>query len=193
MEQQKQEVSVAEQRLADEIKELGPLLSNPTLNRAVLSEENFVKVFLPMFAGLPTAHPDITPNTWLNVARGPFNEVTVVDAKGVKLFDVPPYFAQDHSKPLDGTGPDAHMPSVSNMLMNARLLSSRGPTAMQNYIDSEMDRRKHMFGNEGDHTGDIVRWNEIFKRYNLPEISLTAQAQNNNVDPTRDSQEFDPL
>jgi hypothetical protein len=190
-------MSMAEQSLFDMIKEVSHDLTTSTANRVHLREDYFVNIFLPMFCGEvnPNTSTPITPEMWFNLARGPFNEVTVVDMKGAELFVVPPFFTQAAINPLDGTGKAATMPSVTDMLMTARMHAPRGAAAAENYMANEMDRRSFMFNKDIDNSENIGRWNEIYKRYGREPIptNATQSTQPANVDIARDSSEFDSL
>lgn len=186
--------NAAEQALANMASSVAAELANNPY-RESMREDDFVKIFLPMFAGLPDAPKEVTPEMWWNVARGPFNEVDIVDDNKQVLFVVPPYINQLSLNPLDGTGKAANMQSITNMLQTARNYASRGSQVMEGYILQEMDNRSFIFNKDADNSTMIERWNAIFARYKLP----TIQTTNNTTTPanaaniSRDSAEFDPI
>lgn len=188
--------SVAEQRLAETIADVTAELTNSSDNKAQIGEDFFVKVFLRMFAGEPEYMERVKPEMWFNVAHGPFNEVTVVDAKGQPLFDVPAYFSQKVVNPLDGTGKAASLPSITDMVKTANHHAFRGAGAGDAYLLQELERRSFMFNPNADLSEDAKRWNEIFARYGVKpvhQVEPTLKQPEPNVDIARDSSEFDPL
>lgn len=192
--------SFTEESLASSIADIERDLAHSDANQATITEDFFVKVFLPMFAGdklyleSEEAKRRITPERWIVLAHGPFNEVRVVDGNGAYLYSVPAYFSQKAVKPLDGTGPTANIPSVTDMLLTARQFATRGPQAMDAYMLNELQRRSFMFNKDTNNAEEVNRWNEIFKRYNRPLIStdvVSTSSATSNDKPS--STEFDPL
>jgi len=161
-----------------------------------MREDFFVNVFLQMFAGKPESETKVNGQMWITAAQGPFNEVTVVDAQGNFLFDVPAYFSDKAIKPLDGTGRDAKMQTLTDMIGHAKQYASRGTAVVEGFIAAELDKRSFMFNKDIDNSDSIARWNAIFARYGIKPIDQTltvnqdAASANN---PTRDSTDFDPL
>jgi hypothetical protein len=182
-------------RLIDDIDQN---FTRASINNAVVLESFFVEVFLPMFAGDANPPHKVTPEMWMNVARGPFNEVTVVNAANEVLFTVPALCSQEAIKPLDGTRQDAHMPSLSGPLQAASMYAGHGQNAVQNFIARELTSRAFMFRTNTMSQPNIERWNAIFTRYNRPLLPTTATAAaaatSSHADHlSRDSDEFDPL
>lgn len=147
--------------------------------RKEVDEEVFVKTFLPMFLEAPDRDPRITMATWLNLAAGPFNEVNVVDVNSREvLFVVPPVHDRDYIHALDGTGPDANMPTLSHVMLHAEKLGKRGANVMNNYIDYELKAREFMFGQKRIKPEHARMWVDILTRYKKPiPESLTAAAK----------------
>lgn len=163
-----------------------------------IAEQFFVDVFLPMFAGDEHAPWGATPNMWVNMAKGPFNEVNVVNTQGELLFAVPAMVSQNAIKAIDGTGASARMQTVGNMVEMAKMYANRGPMAVQNVIKSELDKRSFLFADKNISAENIRRWNEIFTRYNRPLLPTIATATASTPSThahhiARDSTEFDPL
>jgi hypothetical protein len=185
------------ERLNDLILDVEAQFTTDASNQAVVSEVLFVNVFLPMFASDENPHHKATPEMWMNLAHGPFNEVTVCDQEHRVLFHVPPLASQDAIKPLDGTGPSARMQTVTDMVQTARLYANRGPNVLEHFILQEMDRRSFMFNEKTMSADHIRRWNEIFTRYNRPLLPVAATAEQttstNATNLARDSTEFDDL
>jgi hypothetical protein len=185
------------QSLNDLLKDLEDNLVNDKSGQRVIAESFFVGVFLPMFAGDENPQHKATPEMWFNVARSAFNEVTVVSDGGGFLFDVPALASQDAIKPLDGTGKDANMQTVTDMITTARLYAQRGPNVMQGIIANEMDKRSFLFKEAQMSADHIRRWNEIFARYDRPLLPVTGAVATNTTnhayDPARDSTDFEPL
>jgi len=183
--------------LNDLILDVEEAFTNDTSNQRVLAESFFVGVFLPLFAGDENPLHKATPQMWMNVANGPFNEVAVVDAEGTLLYRVPALASQAAIKPLDGTGQSAHMSTVSNMVQTARLYANRGPNVVQHLIAEEMGKRSFMFNQKEMSAEHIQRWNEIFARYDRPLLPVTAaaaQLTSSHADnPARDSTDFDAI
>lgn len=188
--------SVEEQRLSDTITELGKEFIEPIVGDVpTITEDFFVRVFLPMFAGDEVLPYPVTNGMWLNVSHSPFNEVRVINAGGHHIFNVPPLLDQSMIKPLDGTGVAKDLPSITDMLTRARLVGKQGANAMNRYLKEELERRNFMFSESGN--VDIgARWIEIFKRYNRVE-NTGAVAPGQTPSAARpadhDSSEFDPL
>lgn len=191
-----QPLNMAEQRLADTIEEVTADLTNSTANIEVIREDFFVNVFLPMFSGTAQGEQTrVTPEMWFNVAHGPFNEVTVVNAQNEPLFNVPPYFSPDVIKPLDGTGKAAGLPTITDMVKQAQHHAFRGPGLGDAFLLQELERRSFMFDPNADLSEDNKRWNEIFARYGVKPVQ-PEQPLNHvpaNADITRDSTDFESL
>jgi hypothetical protein len=168
-----------DRKMFDDINSITAELEQGKLVQSI-SEEVFVKTFLPMFAEDADRDPRINVSTWLNLAHGPFNEVNVVDnQRGDEvLFTVPPLHDRNYIKPLDGNGPEANMSSLTHVMMHAEKLGKRGMNVMNNYIDSELSARAFMFGDKKINPDFAKRWLDIFTRYGrkLPEHFSQASA-----------------
>jgi hypothetical protein len=194
---------MAEQQLADTIQDVFQELVVSDANVEKIPEDFFVKVFLPMFAGDKEAMARVTPEMWFNLAKGPFNEVAVIDGRGTELFRVPPFYSQKVIKPLDGTGKAAHMPTIADVVKSANNHAFRGPGLGDAYLSQELAARSFMFDPDADVSDDNRRWGEIFARYKdvLASRGITvAQPKPTGLNPTptnvdiaRDSTEFDSL
>jgi hypothetical protein len=185
------------QRLSDLIDDVDKSFTRSTAAHAVIQENFFVEVFLPIFAGDENPLHAATPEMWMRLAHGPFNEVTVVNPQSEVLFVVPPLYSQSAIKPLDGTGKGSRMPSLSAAVESARMYASQGPNAVHNVIAHELGQRAFMFNVQGMDQDHIARWNAIFARYNRPLLPIKATP---NSTPTthadniaRDSTDIDPL
>ena len=164
--------------------------------KVVLREDFFVNVFLQMFAGKPDKETKVSPHMWISAAKGPFNEVTVVDNQGHFLYDVPAYFSDKAIKPLDGTGKDARMPTVTDMISHAKQYANRGAAVVEGFILQELDNRSFMFNKGVDNSETIARWNAIFARYGIKPIGQTSTVNQHAANPdniARDSTDFDLL
>lgn len=185
------------QQLADLINDVDQSFTHSTAAHAVIPENFFVEVFLPIFAGDENPPHKATPEMWMRVARGPFNEVTVVNPQNEVLFIVPALYSQSAIKPLDGTGKAARMPSISDAVNAARMYASQGPNAMHNMIAHELGQRAFMFNVQNMDQDHINRWNAIFARYDRPLLPTKAASTNTSTthadNIARDSTEFDPL
>lgn len=184
------------QNLSDLIEDVAASFTQSTASQRVIQESFFLGIFLPMFAGDENPVHKATPEMWYNVAHGPFNEVTVVDAQGQFLFSVPALASQSAIKPLDGTGPSARMSTVTDMIRTARLYSARGPQVVDGIIRTELDKRAFLFEQSEMSQENIARWNAIFARYDRPLLPINATltpSSSTHVDPARDSTEFDPI
>lgn len=185
-----------EQQLSDVIADITRDLTHDNNNLVRMPEDFFVNTFLRFFSGEQGLHKNISPETWFNLAHGPFNEVIIINSRGEELYKVPSFYSQDAVIPLTGAGQDANMQSVTNMVITAQMYSARGAVVVDNIIANEMDKRSFMFNTNVDSSAIIDRWNEIFKRYGKPLIQQGAGASSTTVtkvDITRDSSEFDPL
>jgi hypothetical protein len=182
-------------QLSDLINDIDTAFTRSSLNNAVIQEQFFVEVFLPLFAGDPNPVHPATPEMWLNVAHGPFNEVSVINAKNELLFTVPPLFSQSAIKPLDGSRQDARMPSLSDAVYAARMYAGRGADAVQNVVAHELRNRAFMFNAKDVNQEHLERWNAIFARYNRAPLtpSTVTTSTPHADDIARDSTEFDPV
>jgi hypothetical protein len=185
------------EHLNDLILEVEEDFTNDKSHQVVLAESFFVGVFLPMFAGDENPQHKVTPEMWMNLAHGPFNEVTVLNDRNEMLFVVPPLASQDAIKPLDGTGQAAHMTTVTDMVKTARLYANRGTNVVQHFIADEMNKRSFMFNEKAMSADHIRRWNEIFARYDRPLLPVSGLAEQTTpshaANITRDSTDFDPI
>jgi hypothetical protein len=188
-------ISLAEQRLIETINETSAelLKEDPERDFNSMSEEAFVRVFLPMFANDPVQHYGATIETWLKLTKGPYKEMRILDPLGKELFRVPPLFNKAAMKPLDGTNEAATLSSLVSVIARANLIAKQGENRMTHFLQEEFAKRSFMFNNKKDETEYLVRWNEIFKRYNRPLIPLTTADLTGAVPNGADSQEFDPL
>lgn len=185
-----------DQRLLETINDVTEELTKSAANKSYISEDFFVNVFLRMFAGEPAFLDKVKPEMWFNIAHGPFNEVTVVDAKGQVLYDVPAYFSQAAIKPLDGTGKAEHLPSITDVVRQSNHHAFRGAGQGEAFLMQELERRSFMFDTNVDVTEDAKRWMAIFERYGVKPVrpvEQTLKQPEPNVDSSRDSSEFDPL
>lgn len=153
----------ATERILDEVDQITELPS------VTITEEQFVKVFLPFFASEPENNIyNVNEHTWAAIAKGYFNPVQVVDASGHPLFIVPGAY---NNQLLQNRGHDMSN-SVGEILSKTNdLIYSRPKTAVQllnrslgNDIDEMLDIKKAV--------ENLVLWNIIFRRYNKPLIEV---------------------
>ncbi len=167
-------------------------------HNARISEDNFVNVFLPFFAGEENIY-DVSLGNWVSVASmsghlsaGQFREVDVVDNEGNILFTVPPILDRDAIKPakLDDRA------TLPILMEQANLLGAIKPSLkinMQNKIfNSLLDKMDN--GNERARSY-LVRWNDIFTRYGRESIfkvekNINSQSSDIGDDTTYEIEEL---
>lgn len=130
-----------------------------------LPEPIFVNKFLPMFA----SKDPVDVGEWLNVSGNAHNPVNVFDRNGTILFQVPPLL-----RGVAIHNPGERSRSFYEVAVNAENKSRLSPQYGQAYLEQELKNRLVDTPVEIDY---ILKWNEIFKRYNYPVIELPAEVQ----------------
>lgn len=141
-------------------------------NRARIPENLFRNVFLGLFANLENQHPDATIQNWISIAGNPFAQVDVVENNKV-IFTVPPIYDKDAVNPaaMNRAEPLSHIVAI------AQKLAMRSPIEGQNYIANKYNATRETVRGQADVLSNIERWNQIFERYNLPELLALEKKQ----------------
>lgn len=141
--------------------------------RARMSERIFVGLWLPVFAhGKNEYYPQVNLDMWANFAGNEYREVDVVDVKsGQVLFTVPPLFDRSGVTPILKERNKIPGGSITNVIKNAELRSKVSPRDGQNFLHAHLQQRAIFMSSIPPSVREnILRWNAIFKRYNLPPI-----------------------
>lgn len=125
-----------------------------------VSEQEFVSKYLPLFA---SQHAGVDMSPWLDVCKSAMLPVDVI-AGGVVIFRVP---ALVRTIPTS-RNPIGQLP-LNEVLAIAKLKSDVYPPAGDAYLDQQTANR---IGKATTNMDELVAWNNIFKRYNLPQIEI---------------------
>mgnify|MGYP003607562407 CR=1 FL=1 len=161
-----------------------------------LPEYFFKKLFLPYFSGQKTIEEGSNVLAdWFSVAGSHTAEVTIIDDKsGESLFDVPAVGSRSRINSAYNT--DRQMMSIEDVAVMAANLSAGIAERGQQFAASQFSNRLKVLLDKNnpiaeaalsDLDKDILRWNEIFKRYGLK--STTSEAAIAPADKSR--QELD--
>lgn len=130
-------------------------------DRPKIQESLFVNKYLPYFSG--KAGKDGAIAVWLDVAGSPYAEVHVCNGTEL-LFTVPPLLNPDR-RVLGSLNEINVSNALEQIQLHYNVAPALGENRMQEWIISRLG---------SDLVGlDLARrWNEIFKRYNLPLVPL---------------------
>lgn len=159
--------------------------------KTVLPESVFVEFFLPYFIELARTQNDTQNDKklaknfndnllgkWIDMAKGPYNEVDVMDNAGNIIFTVPALFSKnvvmmENVKSFD----------FLNMTRTYNRKLSVNPTQATNYLYSSFSGVPKFLKNPNDDLSRQEKWANIFKRYmkkpeeKKDEIQNTAKAE----------------
>lgn len=125
-----------------------------------IQEAEFISKFLPMFSADPRrTDGTIFVNAWINVANSPFAEVDVMRGNEL-LFTIPPILYAPKNL-LDALGGSNAYRNITDAALKYNVMPKLGEAAMQRWM-------KETVPNQDISYSHLLRWNEIFKRYNLP-------------------------
>lgn len=174
------------------------LVSTKSSEKSRLPESIFVRDFLPYFSGeVAVTAKDEVIAIWAGVAGSPYAEVTIIDARGDALFDVPPIMVSRSINPTYNTS-KTHT-SIEDIGAMAESLSKTIPVRGERFFLEAMHERASVIIKGAD-TGEKVvdtneqRWLEILRRYNkAPQLtaSINANNTNNKSTVTDDDIEFE--
>lgn len=147
-------------------------------SRARMPERIFAGIFLPIFAkGKNEFYPQVDLNWWANFAGNEYREVDVISPKGEVLFTVPPLF--DRAGINSITGKDRQRiqgGNILNVIKNAELRSRVSPKDGTAFLNAHLKQRALFMGMLPPSVKEnILRWNDIFKKYGLPPIVDTEE------------------
>jgi len=128
-------------------------------------QETEFKRYLPLFAYRPDNTEPLPVADWvLNVAQSPFAEVAVYNGKAY-LFTVPPLLARNDI--LDNI---STVVNINDVITQAKLKSdvheNLGESHIRDNLLNRLPARPTM------NLSIALRWNEIFKRYNMTLIPV---------------------
>ena len=130
---------------------------------STLPEVVFTEYFLNFFMNqMNTPDRDLKYAKWIELSGSPYNEVTIIDNTGKKLYNVPPIYI----KPiLDESVINTNFSNIANtyMLKHNRLASEGSQ-----YLNGEL--KKIANGMTVKNNEIIQRWIDIFKRYQNPGV-----------------------
>lgn len=159
--------------------------------REQIQEQEFVSVWLPLFAGLAGPAPI---DRWLHVAKSPYAEVDVM-AGDVKLFTVPPLLSGDNKLTSRFNEINVHH-AIDEVQLHYNVHPGLGNAKMQSLL---IDR----VGKGTPRLTFAHRMNDIFTRYNLPLIPVqdidrpdapvTGSVEKPLTAPTFTSEDFEEL
>jgi len=137
-------------------------------SKVYLPESVFVEYFLDFFKS--NGHQDMTTPLslkWIELAGGPYNEVTVIDAMANELYTVPSIY----SKPNIDADKSNSM-NFSNMASEFKLRSNRIVEDGTNYLNNQLSGVDNMVGVSDD--ASVNTWKAIFQRYDKSKSNDTA-------------------
>jgi hypothetical protein len=158
---------------------------------ARLPEKIFAGVFVPIFAGEDSLYNNVSMETWVNFAGGPYRRVDIVGSRGEVIFTVPPIFERGNVKTIvDSTRNN----SVFHMVLTAQQYARVHPKQGEAYLKDSLSKRTTMLSSPINLAKNLEFWNMVFKRYGRPEITVvtntTADAVVENI---LDMGEFESL
>lgn len=162
------------------------LVVEPGTIKQKISEEIFVKEFLPYFEGKPI--PESRQNIlaiWIGIAGSPISEVTVVDSSGNPLYDVPPIF---DSSFISASREGIVTNNYDHITEHAALISNNIPQAGSSFLNSELQKKLEGISEHSNHSRNYERWRAIFNRYNNSTVNEAKDTKQINIDITLDEE-----
>lgn len=141
---------------------LDDILEDTANTMPVLPEPIFVKHFLPLFAS--EEEVDLTP--WLDVAGNAQNPVRVINREGEVLFTVPPLL---RDVPFRGERGEGDGNPINEVIEDALNQGRMSPVLGNRLVRSALEERLVRIPTD---LNVLEQWNEIFRRYNYPEITV---------------------
>lgn len=134
-----------------------------------IQESQFIAEFLPMFSADPrNVEGKIFVNAWINISNSPFAEVDVMRGNE-RLFTVPPILHTPESL-LSVLDKSEAYKNITQAALKYNVMPKLGEAHMQRWMDGTIPKQEVAFEH-------VRRWNDIFKRYNLPTIPLPDDKQ----------------
>lgn len=166
------EQEIAEERnkaLAEQIASIHSSLTTiPEEEIATLPEDVFKATFLPFFAGQP-APSNVNAGVWAGIAGNPYRPVNIVGIDGEVLYTIPSLFDR---QAVDPTKASDHAVPMQHVMITHEQLTRISPVRAQAYMNAQLAQRKIAVDVSPTIAKNILVWNEIFKRYNLPTIDV---------------------
>ena len=146
----------------------------------VLSESVFVEYFLPYFRNINKEEnkESVLLNKWLEIAGGPYQEVTVINNAGEKLYNVPAIY---NNKTVDNDILKNSDVSFNAMGSIYNKKQERLPTEAENFINQQMSSVPQFVHNAEHNSVDQERWISIFKRYENKKSLDPTRVEEDNV------------
>lgn len=155
-----------QQQMSDEIKRINAALDTiAPSDISKLEEYIFSNIFIPLFAGDDHLLYNVTFQTWINYAGGPYKEVHIVDNEGTFLFTVPPLLDRTVVNSVSN-----FRTSIASVIMTAQQYSRIHPNQGRTYLSNELNKRASVIKVPANMLNNLETWNTIFKRYGRPEI-----------------------
>jgi len=153
------ERSIIASETSRSIKKIHDSIKGSVVN-SILPENIFIEYFLDFFR-YPDKHKD-SPllSKWIELSGGPYNEVSIVDADGIKLYDVPGAYmppAPDFKK--------LSSYNFSNIASQYQMKKAITVTHATNYISSILSTVPELL--RPNVNKYINRWVSIFARYDI--------------------------
>lgn len=171
LEQASNELEAASARLLDEdTKRINNMLSRAyqelveTTDKALIPEHVFIQYFLPYFKNPDAAEnrDSVILNKWVEMAGGPYNEVSIIGNQGEVLFDVPAIYNKDtvNLDILKESNVDLNYvgKAYDNMV-------TRAPDMGEAVINEGLSNLPKFVNNINNNVELRGRWDKIFKRY----------------------------
>lgn len=136
-----------------------------------VSEQIFVQVFLPLFAGDKELPYKVTMQHWLNMAGGWFNEVAIVNDRGEELFRTPPLADRN----LVAPGAGKH--KIAHAVITAQQYSAISPADSEAYIRNSLAAHLNSIASKGNTLHFIQRWNDIMVRYGRQPLTENIKSE----------------
>lgn len=151
------------------------LVMQPALEKARVPEPVFKDHFLPYFSGTLSVNDnaDVIP-MWIGIAGSPSAEVSVVDATGNVLYDVPAIM----DLTIINAAKHKLGESLAEIYNQYDLHSSQLPVVGERFLaDAIQKKTPTMFKPSEKFTENTNRWNQIFDRYDLKHSPTSNKAE----------------
>lgn len=132
------------------------MLADPAI--AKITEQDFVKYFLPCFAGF--FNPPNWIANWIQISGAPTTEVSVVDFSGQELFKVPPLLASSAALLVNRAG------SIGDIFKENQLLQGNLAGNAEEVLIHRLNAKSNEIQPSGVESVK-ARWLQIFSRYNI--------------------------
>ena len=152
------------------------------IDKARLSENIFVGVFIPIFAGEKSLY-NATIETWINFAGSPYKEVDIIDNRGNVLYTVPAIYDRTYVKSITDRGTT----SISHIVHAANQFARIHPNQGRAYMRNELAKKASILNVPDGVLENLEFWNMVFLKYGRKAIvnvdEIKEESNTGKVDP----------